>query len=185
MSEALDQLEDWISFSEYLEGEKSAEERHEYVDGKVFAMAGASDDHETVAGALFSEIHQHLKGNPCRVFKGDMKLKIALHRRDLGYYPDVLVTCDPKDTHQQYKEFPKVIIEVMSNYKTDHLEKLFAYQQIPSLDQYVIVNQDPRSKEAWLYQRANGWEQEDGAPNGIIKIASIDFEIPLEEVYQV
>ena len=183
MNEAIGHLKNRISFSEYLTGETVAEERHEYVDGKVFTMAGASENHEIVALNLASAIHQHLKGTGCRVFKGDMKLKIALHRRDLGYYPDIMVTCDPKDAHQHYKESPKLLIEIMSSYKTDHMEKLFAYQQIPTLEQYLIVNQDPDEKQAWLYQRSQAWDQEEGAPNGVIQLDSIDFSTPLEDLY--
>ena len=134
MSGAVHHLKNWISFSEYATGETVAEERHEYVDGKGFAVAGAGENHEIVASNLFAAIHQHMKGKGCRVFKGDMKLKIALHRRDLGYYPDIMVTCDPKDTDQNFKTSPKLLIEVMSNYRIDHVKKLFAYQQIPALE---------------------------------------------------
>jgi Uma2 family endonuclease len=184
MSEAARQLTNWISFAEYLEEEGNAEERHEYIDGKVFQMAGASERHEIVAGNLFVAIHQHLKGSQCRVFKGDMKVKVSLHRRDLVYYPDVMVTCDPADSQPLYKESPKLLIEVMSDYKADHVEKLFAYQQLPSLEQYLVVSQDPNEKQAWLYQRANDWDQEEGAPNGTIQLDSIDFSIALDEVYE-
>lgn len=183
MSEAIHQMKHWISFREYLGRESTAEERHEYVDGKVFAMAGATEAHEIVAGNLFVAVHQHLRGKPCRVFKGDMKLKIALHRRDLGYYPDIMVTCDPADAEPLFKESPKLLIEVMSNYKTDHMEKLFAYQQIPSLEQYLVVSQDPDERQAWLYQRANAWEQEEGAPGGVIQLGSIEFSLSLNDVY--
>ena len=183
MSGAVDHLKNGISFSEYVTGETVAEERHEYVGGKVFAMAGASENHEIVAGNLFAAIHQHMKGKGCRVFKGDMKLKIALHRRDLGYYPDIMVTCDSKDTDQNFKESPKLLIEVISNYRIDHVEKLFAYQQIPALEQYLVISQDPAEKQAWLYQRSQSWDQEEGTPNGVIQLDSLDFSVPLEDLY--
>jgi len=183
MSEAIDHLSGCISFREYLDGEAFAEERHEYVDGKVFAMAGASEGHEIVAGSLFASMFMHLKGSPCRAFKGDMKLKVNVQRRELGYYPDIMVTCDPADDHSLFKEKPKVIVEVMSDYKKDHLEKLFAYQQIPTLEQYLVVSQDPAEKKAWLYQRRNDWQQEEGAPDGIITLSSLNFSIGLAELY--
>ncbi len=183
MSEAIDHLKEWISFPEYLEREIRMEERHEYVDGKVFAMVGATESHEIVAGNVFADIHRHLKGHPCRVFKGDMKLKIALHRRDLGYYPDIMVTCEENDTDPLFKVSPKLLIEVMSNYRTDHMEKLFAHQQIPSLQDYLVVNQDPDEPKAWLYRRSHQWEQEDGAPDGVIQLRSIDYSIPLKDLY--
>lgn len=184
MSEVARHLTDWISFAQYLEEEGAAEERHEYIDGKVFEMAGATEAHEIVALNIAAAIHQHLKGKPCRVFKGDMKVKISLHRRDLVYYPDVMVTCDPADSHSLYKESPKLLIEVMSDYKSDHVEKLFAYQQISSLEQYLVVSQDPNEKQAWLYQRASGWDQEEGAPDGRIQLCSIDFSFALDDLYE-
>lgn len=183
MSEAIDHMKDFISFREYLEGEAFAEERHEYADGKVFAMAGASEMHEIVAGGLFAPIFMHLKGSPCRAFKGDMKLKVNVQRRELGYYPDIMVGCDPSDDHSLFKEKPKLIVEIMSDYKKDHVEKLFAYQQIPTLDQYLVVSQDSAERRAWLYQRDNEWQQEEGAPGGVITLSSIDFSIGLDELY--
>ena len=183
MSEGIDIYSDFISFREYLEGEKVAEFRHEYADGKVFAMAGASEGHEIVAGGIFSAIYQHLKGSGCRAFKGDMKLKVSVQKRDLAYYPDIMVACDSADNHPMFKERPKLLIEVMSDYKADHLEKLFAYQQIESLEQYLVVSQDAEKQEAWLYERSGGWQQTEGAPDGVIKLTCIDFSISLSELY--
>lgn len=183
MSEAHLYTNSLVSFEAYLLGEKAAEERHEFVDGQVIAMAGASESHEIVAGNMFVAIHQHLRGKGCRVFTGDMKLRIDLRRRELSYYPDIMVTCDPADAHALYKESPKVLIEVMSNYKTDHLEKLFVYQQIPSLEQYLVISQDADAHKAWLYQRATQWDQEDGAPDGVIELSALGFSMKLEDAY--
>lgn len=185
MIEALQPAPEVISFGEYLEREKHAGERHEFVDGRMFAMAGASENHEIVAGNLFVSLHQHLAGDPCRVFKGDMKLKITLQERDLVYYPDIMITCDSADKEPLFKTSPKVLIEVMSDYKTDHVEKLFAYQQIPSLEEYLVLNQDPGRRQAWLYRRAKSWVQEEGAPDGVIELASVKFSMKLEEAYGV
>ena len=183
MSEALAHDTDFISFREYLEGERFSEVRHEYVDGKVFAMAGASEAHELVALALASALYQHSKRGPCRVFKGDMKLKVAVQGRDLAYYPDIMATCDPTDDQPLHKEKPTVLIEVMSDYKADHVEKLFAYQQIPSLQEYLVVEQAGANRRTWLYRRSTGWLQENGAPEGTIELTSIGFRTTLEDVY--
>src|SRR5687767_11544927 len=121
---------DSLSVAEYLKGEREAEERHEYIDGHVYAMAGASEQHEIVAGNLFATLHAHMRGKGCRVFKGDMKVRLQLNQADLFYYPDVMVVCDSADAHPLYKTSPRLIVEVMSDYKADHVEKLFAYQQI-------------------------------------------------------
>lgn len=188
MREALDYLTDipvadFISFPLYLEGVKHAEQRHEYVDGKVFAMAGASEAHEIIALNLAGGLNLHLKGTPCRPFKGDMKLKLAIQGRDLAYYPDIMVVCDPADKHPFFKESPKVLIDVMNDYKADNLEKLFVYQQILSLEDYLVLDQNPANHQAWLYRRETGWQQENGAPDGIVHLASLDFETPLDALY--
>jgi len=187
MSEALDYATatptDLLSFREYLEGEKHAEERHEYVDGKVFAMAGASEAHEILALNLASALNFHLKGSPCRAFKGDMKLKVEIQKRDFTYYPDIMVACDPEDRHPYFKERPKVLVEVMSDYRADNVEKLFVYQQIPSLEEYLVIDQNPANHQAWLYRRETGWQQENGAPEGLVKLASLGFETPLDGLY--
>ena len=113
-----------------------------------------------------------------------MKLKLTLQHADLVYYPDIMVTCDPNDNDPVFKEKPTAIIEVMSDYNRDHIEKLFAYQQIESLEEYAVV--DPRSKapRVWLYTRANQWNQETVYPPDPFKLASLDFEMSLDAIYQ-
>jgi len=174
---------DFVPVDDYLEGELRAEERHEYVGGRVVAMAGATEQHETVALNLAAAMLQHLRGKGCRVFKGDMKVRLNLNGMDLFYYPDIMVTCDPEDKQPLYKERPKIIVEVMTEYKSDHVEKLFAYQQIESLEEYLIVNHDPAHPKAWLYRRDREWTVAEGAPEGRIRLETIGFETPLEELY--
>src|SRR5262245_12178622 len=84
--------QNYVSVQEYLEGEKVSEVRHEYFDGEVWAMAGASDEHELVAMNFAAILHAHLKGKPCRVFMDGMKLRLPVMGSDLFYYPDVMVT---------------------------------------------------------------------------------------------
>ena len=70
-----------------------------------------------MAGNLFIAIGSHLRGKRCRVFKGDMKVRLNLNEKDLFYYPDVMVVCDPADSEPYSKTRPKLIVEVMSEYK--------------------------------------------------------------------
>jgi Uma2 family endonuclease len=103
-------MDPYVSVEEYLEGELHSQVRHEYVEGHVCAMAGASDDHNRIAGNIFSFLHSALRGKPCEPFINDMKVKIQL--ASAFYYPDVLVACDPTDKEQYYRERPVVIVEV-------------------------------------------------------------------------
>lgn len=178
------QTDDYLTFEAYLEAEEMAEERHEYVNGSMFAMAGATEQHEIVALNLASALVFHLRGKGCRVFKGDMKVRLRIEETELGYYPDIVVVCDPTDNRPLYKERPRVIVEVMSNFKSDHVEKRFAYQHIAALEEYVVVNQNPDEARAWTYRSGTDWKVADGAPNGVLRIDSLDFEIPLEELYK-
>lgn len=172
-----------VSFLEYLRSEMEAEERHEYISGRLYAMAGATEMHEIVAGNFSAALLCHMRGKKCRVFKGGMKVRLRLNATDLFYYPDALVTCDPGDSEPLYKERPKVIVEVMSDYKADHVEKLFAYQQIESLEEYLVIDQNPKEMRAWLYRKDRNWAVSDGAPAGLVRLESLGFTIPLADLY--
>lgn len=175
--------EHFLSVDDYLDGETLAEERHEYIAGQVYATAGASEDHEVVAGNLFAAILAHLRGQRCRVFKGDMKVRLKLNLQDLFYYPDIMVVRDPGDREPAFKSRPKVIVEVMTDYKSDHVEKLFAYQQIESLEEHLIIGQDAAKPQAWIYRRKNGWQKEEGAPEGVVGLECLGFRSLLADLY--
>ena len=83
----------FVNEEEYLEGEKIAELKHEYVDGHIYAMAGAHSNHNVLSGNVHGEFRNHLKGKPCRAYMSDMKVRIANGSK--YYYPDVLVNCPP------------------------------------------------------------------------------------------
>jgi Uma2 family endonuclease len=176
----------WISPEDYIAGERQSEVRHEYVDGYVYAMAGASDDHNRIAGNIFAELHQRLRGRPCEPFTNDMKVKIPPAFADVFYYPDVMVACDPTDNAKYYRERPSIIFEVVSpdTERTDKREKAIAYRHIPSIETYVLVEQGRMA--ATVLRRADpGWQSEivEG-PNAILKLSAIGMEIPLERIYE-
>ncbi|MFT5469261.1 MAG: Uma2 family endonuclease [Verrucomicrobiales bacterium] len=175
----------FISIEEYLDGEEESEIRHEYANGEVRAMAGATEEHELVVLAIAAELRSHLKGKPCKVTASNLKLKIELNHADLFYYPDAMVWGDSDDNERLYKTRPKVLVEVMSRYKTDHLEKLFVYQQIGSLEEYLIVDQDFSDPKAWIYRRATNWDQELIKPGGLIELPSIGFSIALDGLFEI
>jgi len=177
---------DWISPDEYLEGERSAEVRHEYVDGHVYAMAGASDDHNRIAGNIFAELRERLRGHRCEPFINDMKVKIPPAFADVYYYPDVLVAFDPTDNARYFRERPTVIIEVLSTEteRTDRREKAIAYRQIPTVEAYVLVEQE-RMAATILRRTEPGWQSEVIEKRGsILKLPGLGVEIPLERIYE-
>ncbi|MGE9266555.1 MAG: Uma2 family endonuclease [Verrucomicrobiales bacterium] len=179
------QLEQAISFEEYLEGEQLAEQKHELVAGRVYAMAGATAAHNRLSLNAASLLDSHLDGSPCTPFVADMKLRVRLGADDHVYYPDVFVTCDPSDDHELYKERPDTIIEVLSNSteSTDRREKLGAYTQIPSLNNYLLVAQ--KVMEVTLYRRETGWRAEVFTkPEEQVPLKSLDFSLSLEKLYR-
>ena len=94
-----------MSVEEYLRGEPLSEVRHEYVDGEVFAMEGRSRAHNAISLNFASELRHHLRGKPCGVFMADVKARVLAHQQDTFYYPDVMVGCDERDTHELYLKF--------------------------------------------------------------------------------
>ena len=176
----------FISVEEYLDGEPSSLVRHEYVGGAVYAMAGASKDHNQICENLWSTIDAHL-GAPslCRVFASDLKVRLLISCEDIFYYPDVMVACDPRDTDPHSVYFPKLIIEVLSpsTEQTDRREKLLAYRTIPSLDEYVMVAQD--RIEVTLFRRADAWQPARfGRLDQAVRLASLDLDLPVAAIYR-
>ncbi|MBT4837175.1 MAG: Uma2 family endonuclease [Methylococcales bacterium] len=125
----------FINPEDYLQGESLANTKHEYIYGKIHAMAGASDGHVAVAGNAFALIKTHLKGSECRTYISDMKVQIG--NKHAFFYPDVMVCCEPSDklAEQNYlKKSPKLIIEVLSpsTEMKDRGEKFILYRKLLS-----------------------------------------------------
>jgi len=149
----------YITEQEYLEGEKFAEERHEYVDGVTYAMAGASRRHGRIAVNFARKLSlTDRQGNPCDIYLSDVKVRAT--RSKAYYYPDVLVGCtaDESDTH--YLEQPCLIVEVTSKSTQwkDYTEKAVAYQKLASLQAYLIVAQDQPLVTMYYRDAETGWE---------------------------
>jgi Uma2 family endonuclease len=165
---------------EYLEGELYSEVRHEYVNGRVYAMVGASETHNLISGNLYAALHSHLRGSACRVFMADMKVRIA----DTFFYPDVMVSCDRADTESYYKTAPILIVEVLSETtgRRDTGEKRLAYQTIASLQEFALVAQD--HMEVKIYRRApEGWNLETCTEGDALRLDSVNLTLPLTAVY--
>jgi Uma2 family endonuclease len=173
----------YITAAEYLEGERSSEIKHEYVDGEVYAMAGATVRHYRLVKQIGNTLDRHLQESDCEVFTVDMKTKANEY---IYYYPDVVVTCEELSEEQDYIDQPRFIIEVLSpsTAAKDKREKLIAYKSIESLQEYAIVWQDEMRIE--LHRRQNGgwltvfYTQ----PEDEVEFASIDFQTTAAEIYR-
>jgi Uma2 family endonuclease len=172
-----------MTFDDYLAFEDAATTRHELIDGMVFAMAGATDAHELVSGSLFLQIAGPLLGK-CQVFQAGMKLKVEHARDSDGYYPDILVACDPADRNRLFRQSPLLLIEVLSpsTERLDRGEKKLNYLQIPSLQEYVLVAQDKPKVE--IMRRRTSWVVEELYPGDTLTLESVGLTLPLATIYQ-
>jgi Uma2 family endonuclease len=171
-----------LNVEEYLAGEEHSEVRHEYIAGLVFAMAGGSGSHNLISGAFYSALRQFLKGGKCRVYMADVKLHVA--EQDAFYYPDVMVSCDSRDTQPYFCRYPKVVIEVLSDAteRTDRTEKFWNYCQIETLEEYVLVSQ--KEMHATVFIRAQNWRpMVYSKPDETVLAPSLGFQIGMREIY--
>lgn len=153
------QKECYLHEETYLEFEQYSDIKHEYIDGRAYAMAGASERHNQITGNLFFHLRAAARGKNtgCKIFSSDMKLRIENGK--FYYYPDVILTCDTEDFHQLYKEKPCLIAEVLSKstFHTDKNEKWISYQTIPSLRYYLLVDSQTPKVNYFKRDESNAW----------------------------
>ncbi|EWH08186.1 hypothetical protein DS2_18628 [Catenovulum agarivorans DS-2] len=168
-----------LTVDEYLQGELVSDTKHEFVDGQVYAMAGASINHERISGNIFGELRNHLKGSPREALSSDMKVKA----RDNFYYPDVLVDCKFDNATPYYSETPVIIVEVLSRStrKLDETKKLVEYLNIPTLQEYVLIEQD--FADVTVYRKSDDWRCKHYFLGDDITFESINFTVSVEEIY--
>lgn len=171
---------------EYLQLEANSDIKHEYINGEVYAMAGATDTHVTIAGNIFALLLSHLRGSGCRVYISDMKVRIENKNR--FYYPDVLVTCENRDRENNtFKKFPNLIIEVLSDSTeaSDRGDKFADYQSLPSLQEYVLVNTRKTRIECFRRTKEDLWLlQFYEIKDSHFELTSIDFKGNISDVYE-
>jgi Uma2 family endonuclease len=178
-----------LTIEEYLTFERSSEQKHEYYQGEVFAMAGAGYNHNFIFSNLFLAIGAHLKGKPCRPFGSDMRVHIP--QNTLFTYPDISVFCGEINTYDQEERDtaigPTVLIEILSkstrNY--DRGDKFKLYRDIPSLKEYVLIDSEKIGVEIFKITDRGIWELREYKELQVaMPIETLSFSIPLHEVYK-
>ena len=169
----------FISEVEYLAGEKIADIKHEYIDGEVFAMAGASASHNRISLNVARKFGNYLENKPCQPYISDMKVKVG----SKYFYPDVLVDCSGLADDSHVTEPPTLIIEVLSKStrRMDETTKRIAYTQINSLLEYVLIEQDFVDIE--VIRRRNGWQSEHFYLGDSVTFEAIALTMTVEEIY--
>ena len=173
------------NWDDYEQTESASEFRHEFVNGRTFAMSGGSWNHNRIAGSVFAELSQQLRGKPCETFIADLKLRIKLGQDEFGYYPDVMVVCDRRDEQKFHVTNPSVVFEVLSpsTERVDRREKLLAYQGVATLDAYVLIEQTHPA--VTVYRRAAQWHPESlSGLDAVLSLPEIRVNLPLATVYE-
>ena len=177
-----------MTAAEYFAWEAEQTERHDYYHGEVFAMAGGSDAHNTASLNFASALKSHLRGTPCRVFMSDMRLELAENSH--YSYPDVFVTCDPRDATPEsshLKKYPKLVVEVISpsTSEYDQGRKFEQYRQIMGLDEVLFI--DPVRRSVELFQRtqqASQWLLIPAPVGGSVHLRSVDMDVTMATVFE-
>jgi Uma2 family endonuclease len=172
-----------LSVEEYLASEEGGEVRHEYIDGQIYAMTGASDRHGLIVSNLVAGLRPLIRGRGCQLFANDMKVRLQIADQDIFYYPDLLLSCDPDDRETYFRTKPCMVVEVLSDSteRIDRREKFLAYTTLPSLQDYLLVSQTRR--EVWHYRRSLDWATE-VLTEGDLGLDCLEIRLPLESIYE-
>ncbi len=164
--------------SAFMAWEAEQPTKHEFLAGEMFAMVGARQDHVVVAGAVFARLREHLRGTRCRAYTSDMKLEVLA--ADAVFYPDAMVSCDEADRQRPLSvQSPCLVVEVLSDSTAafDLGAKFAAYRQLPSLQEYLVVDIDRRRLELFRRESA-GWvlHEAEGQPRQL-RLASVELAL--------
>jgi Uma2 family endonuclease len=174
-----------MTFEEYLEFEKAAETKHEFVDGFIFAMAGANNAHNIISGNVFLRVGIAARAGNCRAYVNDMKLRTP-QPDSHGYYPDVFVTCEGDDFNTNVKTTACFIVEVLSKSTedVDRGEKWQNYRKLSSLQAYILVSQKQKYVEIYRRMADGSWRYEALENNGTLDVPCINASMTLDDIYE-
>jgi Uma2 family endonuclease len=177
-----------MSAKAFLAWEDFQPERHGYYGGHARARSVSSDSHNYATGNLAVALKSHLRGTPCRVFISDIRLELAANSH--YSYPDVFVTCDPRDTTpdaSHLKKHPKLVVEVISPTTSEYDlgRKFEQYRQITGLDEVLFI--DPVRRSVELFQRtqeASQWLLIPAPEGGSVHLRSVDMDVSMATVFE-
>jgi Uma2 family endonuclease len=176
-----------LTYAEYLAAEQVSSERHEFLDGEVYMMAGGTPEHAALSASVIAMLLAGLRGRPCRVYTSDLRVRVLA--TGLTTYPDVSVVCgtletDVDDPHAIIN--PVLLVEVLSDSTEayDRGEKSAHYRQLPSLREYVLISQSHRRIEVYRRNEAGRWELFEYESGASAELASVGCALDVDEVYR-
>jgi Uma2 family endonuclease len=170
---------------EYFAWEEQQLERHELIDGEVYAMSGGTINHSEIASKFNRLLGNHLDDSGCKTLNSDARINI-LETTDYSY-PDASVTCDERDkSGTQYITYPCLIIEVLSDSTEayDRSDKFYRYRRNPILQEYVLVSAKSISIDLYRKNNAGEWVITQYRTGDTVELKSIDLSFPIEQVYR-
>jgi Uma2 family endonuclease len=180
-------VKNYITPEEYLAIERAAEYKNEYVNGEIFAMTGASRKHNLIVGNLVRELGQQLKGKPCEVYPGEMRVKAPAARSYV--YPDVVVVCEDPQFEDAYLDTllnPTLVVEVLSKSTESYnrLAKAAYYRTIESLVEYLLIAQEEYRVEQYIKQTDGHWLLSDiRSLENAVELKAIGCSLALRDIY--
>ena len=169
---------------DYLAAERESAVRHEYVEGQIYATAGASDNHGRIVINLTTALSLHLRDSRCEPFAGETKVQVT---RNVYYYPDLLVSCEENPASPYFRNEPVLVVEVTSpsTERVDRSEKPLFYRQMPSLREYAVIDQQRAHVELHRPQPDGGWiTYFFDASDDEVEFASVGMTLPIAEIYR-
>lgn len=169
----------WTSFEDYLAAELVSDMKHEYIDGQIYAMTGGSLNHERIALNMATELRNHLRGKPCEAFGSNVKIKTDRH----VFYPDAMVVCNQNYPSEYYTDSPVLVVEVLSKStrRLDETVKRRVYQSIPSLLEFVLIEQDIVDVE--VCRRSEGWVSTHYFMGDEVRFESVGLVLSVADIY--
>ena len=176
---AKDYLAQQMSDQEYLESEPYSDVKREYIDGYIYAMAGAKASHNRITMNISTALSVYLKGKPCQPYASDMRVKVERNY----FYPDVVVDCSNLSDDSTFTATPTLIVEVLSKStrRIDETTKRVAYTQLDSLLEYALIEQDFVQIE--VVRKSTGWRPKHYYLGDSILFESIGLTVSVEEIY--
>ncbi|MDW8291242.1 MAG: Uma2 family endonuclease [Armatimonadota bacterium] len=178
----------YVSEGEYLQAERQASAKSEYLAGQVFAMAGASIEHAAITLNIAAELLRQIRHKGCHVYAQDVRVKVT--PASAYFYPDVVVVCGTPQVAGEQRDTllnPVLIVEVLSpsTEEFDRGEKFFAYQKLDSLREYLLVSQDRVHVEQFVRQADGLWQRREYTqPEQVVQLESVGAVLPLRAVYE-
>lgn len=171
------------TIEEYLALEEASIERHELIQGEIYAMTGGSAAHASVCLNIASALKSHLRGTPCQSFMADMRLNVQAS--EAYFYPDAFVTCGAEQRALQLAKTDAVlVVEVLSPSTAafDRGAKFAHYRLLPSLMEYLIIDLETRTADHYRKAENNTWVLHPCSGNDIVELASVGLKLPLDTV---